>query len=252
MRALAAVAGALLALAPAWSLAREDPPCFRERFEGANFTVCPFDGARHDLRLVWTGADGRPLRRLSHLAAEPIAKAPVRFAMNAGMFDEKGAPIGLFVEDGRMRRPLNTREGPGNFHLKPNGVFSLDKDGSVHVETAEGYRARAPSPRWATQSGPMLVIAGALHPAIQIDGPSRYVRNGVGAAGPTSAYFVISDGPVSFGRFARLFRDRLHCANALYFDGTVSSLWAPSLKRMDDSYPLGPLVIVAEHSPNRR
>jgi uncharacterized protein YigE (DUF2233 family) len=241
------------ALAPAHRQAREEPACYRERFEGSNFTVCRYDSGRHDLRLVWTDPQGRPLRRLSALAASPLAKAaPVRFAMNAGMFDEAGAPIGLYVEDSRERRPLNTRDGPGNFHLKPNGVFSVDADGAVHVETAEAYRARSPSPRWATQSGPMLMIAGKLHPAIQADGPSRYVRNGVGAADPQTAYFVISDGPVSFGRMARLFRDRLHCPDALFLDGTVSSLWAPSLKRMDDSYALGPLLIVADHSPVRR
>ena len=253
IRALAASLVIGLALVPGTCGARDEPACYRERFDGSNFTVCRYDSSRDELRLVWTDAQGRPLRRLSRLAASPSpAGGAIRFAMNAGMFDEAGAPIGLYVEDGRERRPLNTREGPGNFHLKPNGVFSLDADGSVHVETAEAYRARSPSPRWATQSGPMLVIGGKLHPAIQPEGPSRYVRNGVGATDHRTAYFVISDGPVSFGRMARLFRDRLHCPDALYLDGTVSSLWAPSLKRMDDSYALGPLLIVADHSPVRR
>jgi uncharacterized protein YigE (DUF2233 family) len=256
LRALAASLVLGLALAPVAACARGDPPCYRERFDGSNFTVCRYDAARQDLRLVWTDPQGQPLRKLSRLAASPPAKgAPVRFAMNAGMFDEAGAPIGLYVEEGRERHPLNTREGPGNFHLKPNGVFSVDADGAVYVETTEAYRARparAPSPRWATQSGPMLLVAGKLHPAIQPDGPSRNVRNGVGVADRQTAYFVISDGPVSFGRMARLFRDRLHCADALYLDGTVSSLWAPDLKRMDDSYALGPLVVVTDHSPVRR
>jgi uncharacterized protein YigE (DUF2233 family) len=251
-RAFAAFLVLCLAPTPTPSPAAE-PPCYRERFDGSNFTVCRFDPRRHDLRLVWTGPDGRPLRRLSRLAASSIAKAAaVSFAMNAGMYDQAGSPIGLLVENGRLRHPLNTRDGPGNFHLQPNGVFSVDADGAVHVETTQTYRARSPSPRWATQSGPMLVVAGKLHPAIQPDGPSRYVRNAVGSAGPNAAFFVISDGPVSFGRLARLFRDRLHCDNALYLDGAVSSLWAPSLKRMDDSFTLGPLLMVSEHSPDRR
>jgi uncharacterized protein YigE (DUF2233 family) len=246
VRLLAAVL-LCLGLAASPAAARAEPPCYRESFEGSNFTVCRYDAARHALRMVSSGPDGKPLRSLGRLAATPAAKAnPVRFAMNAGMFDSGGSPIGLLIEDGRERHPLSTRDGPGNFHLKPNGVFWVAADGAPHVETSQAYQARSPSPRWATQSGPMLVIAGKLHPAIQADGPSRYIRNGVGVAGPAGAFFVISDRPVSFGRLARLFRDRLHCQDALYLDGTVSSLWAPSLKRMDESYPLGPLLMVTE------
>ena len=35
-------------------------------------------------------------------------------------------------------------------------------------------------PRLATQSGPMLVIDGKLHPRFEENGASRYIRNGVG------------------------------------------------------------------------
>jgi uncharacterized protein YigE (DUF2233 family) len=44
------------------------------------------------------------------------------------------------------------------------------------------------------------------------------------------------------GKLARLFRDELHCKDALYLDGAVSSLWAPSLGRSDSGNPLGPLA----------
>lgn len=96
---------------------------------------------------------------------------------------------------------------------------------------------------WATQSGPMLVIEGELHPKIDPEGKSLHIRHGVGACGPTTAQFVISEDPVSFGRFARLFRNELGCANALYLDGAVSSLWE-SGARQDDRSGLGPLVAV--------
>jgi uncharacterized protein YigE (DUF2233 family) len=56
------------------------------------------------------------------------------------------------------------------------------------------------------------------------------------------AVFAISERPVTFGAFARLFRDDLGCRNALFLDGTVSSLYAPNLSRSDISRPLGPLV----------
>ncbi|CAN5186726.1 phosphodiester glycosidase family protein [soil metagenome] len=222
------------------------PPCTQETFEGSAFTVCRFDSTREALRLIDTGQKGAPLRGFPALAAFlGKDRARVRFAVNAGMYDKTGAPIGLFIEDGKQAHPVNTASGDGNFTLKPNGVFSLGSDGLARVETTEAYIARKASPRLATQSGPMLVIDGALHPAIQADGPSRNLRNGVGVSGPKSAVFVISENPVSFGKLARLFRDRLSCPNALYLDGAVSSLWLPSAGRMDSAYPLGPMLMVS-------
>ena len=55
--------------------------------------------------------------------------------------------------------------------------------------------------------------------------------------------FVITTDVVSFGKLARFFRDRLHAKNALYLDGSVSSLWDPANGRMDDFVELGPMVV---------
>jgi uncharacterized protein YigE (DUF2233 family) len=164
--------------------------------------------------------------------------------MNAGMYDEQGRPIGLYVEDGVTRRRLNLRAGPGNFHLLPNGVFAVDDRGRVSVTPSKLFAKKARPVRWATQSGPMLLIAGKLHPRFDADGPSRLVRNGVGVAGPGTAWFAISEEGVSFGRFARLFRDELGCTDALYLDGTVSSLWDPGAGRRDAYSSLGPMIAV--------
>ncbi len=92
----------------------------------------------------------------------------------------------------------------------------------------------------------MLLINGALHPRFAEDGASRLMRNGVGIGDNHTAYFVISSGFVSFGRFARFFRDELGCRDALFLDGTVSSLWAPEMGRMDNDHPLGPMVVVMD------
>jgi len=163
--------------------------------------------------------------------------------MNAGMYDEQGGPIGLYVADGRERHAINRRRGGGNFHMLPNGVFTVAADGRVAVIPSADYDPSMP-PRWATQSGPMLIIDGALHPQVQPDGPSLHVRNGVGVANADTAWFVISDEPVSFGRLARFFRDGLGCRNALYLDGAVSSLWDRPAGRQDGRAELGPLVAV--------
>lgn len=217
-------------------------------FDSERYTVCTYDGARDELRLA--DRDGRTyLRSFENLSrALSEDRTRVRFAMNAGMFNDAGAPIGLYVSEGHEQHVLVLTDGPGNFHLKPNGVFWQGEDGSVHVDTSENYALRLAPARWATQSGPMLVINGEIHPRIADNGPSRYVRNGVGVRDGHTAFFVISSGAVSFGRFARFFRDRLRCRNALFLDGAVSSLWSPSIGRDDDDHRLGPMVVVLSRS----
>lgn len=227
-------------------LAAAPPHCGTKSFEGSAFTVCPFDAKRQELALALTDAHGRTLRGFGALEAS-LHPRHLAFAMNAGMFDDQGFPIGLYVENGVERHALNRADAGGNFYMKPNGVFSQDADGTLHVETTDAYAARGAHPRWATQSGPMLLIAGRLGPPISDDGPSRNIRNGVCARGPDTAIFAISDDAVSFGRLARLFRDVLHCRDALYLDGVVSSLWTDG--RRDYRAPLGPMVLVGDRAP---
>lgn len=250
---------AILAVTGLWQLyARPEqrrnpviPACEPLTFEGSRFTICRVDPARHELRLAASGSDGQPLFTFGNLAKRlgPEA-ARVVFAMNAGMYDLKGRPIGLYVENGVEGRRLNRREGHGNFHLLPNGVFWQDSRG-FHVAPTDAFAdsAAVAAPtglRLATQSGPMLVINGALHPRITPDGPSRKTRNGVGITADGRAIFVISDDKVSFGKLARLFRDQLGCPNALFLDGFVSSLWDAGSGRFDQKVPLGPMIVVSE------
>lgn len=223
------------------------PACAATTFEGAGFTVCTFDARRDELRIAWQDAGGAALRGFAGLARALGDDARrVRFAMNAGMYDEEGRPVGLLVSEGATLHALEAGDGAGNFYLKPNGVFSVDRDHQVRVETSDAYAARhgEAAVTWATQSGPMLVIDGALHPAIAANGTSRKVRNGVGARDAHTALFVISDGEVSFGSIARLFLQELHCANALFLDGTVSSAWVPATGRRDAGHMLGPIAVV--------
>ena len=217
-------------------------PCNAENFEGTRFTVCSVPNGRVILRL----ADGRgvPYRSFAALEAALGPRArDVAFAMNAGMFDEQGRPIGLFVEDGRQLHRINLRKGGGNFHLLPNGVFLVHKSGKAEVVPSSSYKS-SPDISFATQSGPMLVIDGKIHPRFEPNGESRNVRNGVGIGSKGTPVFVISEEPVSFGKFARFFRDLLGVRNALYFDGNVSSLWDPVNGRRDTHNELGPMVVV--------
>jgi len=168
----------------------------------------------------------------------------VAFAMNGGMFDDAGLPIGYYVEGGTRTKELNRADGPGNFHLKPNGVFFGTGTHWQVLSADRFYADVADRPEFGTQSGPMLVVDGEIHPEITENGPSRLTRNAVGVDRQGKAHFVITEGPVSFGVLARYFRNVLETPNALFLDGTVSSLWNPAAERMDGVAPLGPLIVV--------
>ena len=215
--------------------------CGQQSFEGDLFTVCDPGSGR--IELVAAARDEPPIRRLADLDSSLGRRsARVAFAMNAGMYGEDGRPIGLAIVEGKQVRAINRRKGGGNFHLMPNGVFQVRRDGRAEVVTSANWKP-SPDIRIATQSGPMLVISGKLHPAFDHDGSSRHVRNGVGIAPDGRPRFVISEDAVSLGKFARFFRDRLKCRDALFFDGAVSALWDPANHRRDVTVPLGPIVV---------
>jgi len=223
------------------------PACAAARFEGEPFTVCRVDPAQHEMRLILSGQNGKPLRNFAALARNlgPETRR-VAFVMNAGMYDASGFPIGLYIEQGRELIKLNRADGSGNFHLKPNGVFWIDSAGA-HIAPTDRFARRAREGiTSATQSGPMLVIDGKLHPQITPDGASRYVRNAVCVTDAGKAIFVISNTRVSFGKIARMMRDQLGCPNALYLDGYVSSLWDGASGRNNQDFMIGPMLVVFE------
>jgi uncharacterized protein YigE (DUF2233 family) len=78
---------------------------------------------------------------------------------------------------------------------------------------------------------------------------SAKIRDGVGIDDHGAVVFAISDDPVTFDAFARLFRDGLGCRNALLLDGSLSSLYAPELNRDDEVPPIGPIVGVVKPVP---
>lgn len=226
------------------------PPCDSVTFEGAGLTHCTAVPGRHAIHMELGPKGGTPYRSLSQLAVSRPGKShEVAFAMNGGMFDETGQPIGYYVEEGKRVHKLNRNRGYGNFHMLPNGVFYGDATGHWSVRTSDDFAGHVSKrPDFGTQSGPMLVIAGKLHPQIDRDGQSLKLRNGVGVDVQGRAHFVISDEPISFGKLARYFREGLKCPNALFLDGSVSSLWDPQHGRVDGGPPLGPLIVVEKRA----
>ncbi len=210
------------------------------------YTVCTFDPAATKIGVFNLDSEENPLGNFTALRAKLAAEnKTLIFATNAGMFGEDLKPIGLYIEQGKTLRKVNRRDGRGNFHLKPNGVFFL-KDGKAFVRDTETYLKLGQKPDFATQSGPMLVINGDIHPKFSENGPSEKIRNGVGVTPDGQVIFLKSETSVNFHTFASIFRDELNCPNALFFDGSVSSLYSLELQRNDGFIPLGPMVGIYE------
>jgi uncharacterized protein YigE (DUF2233 family) len=196
---------------------------------GSQYTV-----VRLDLRQVELGLYGQDpaypeLQTFSGLESWLAERGrSLVVATNAGMFEADRSPVGLHIERGVQRHPIKLGQGSGNFFLLPNGVFYVDAQGA-HVVESSAYSVAYEHVVLATQSGPLLVQAGEIHPAFNAGSPNRLLRSGVGVAEPWVVYFAISFEGVRFHDLATLFRDQLACQDALYLDGVVSTLKAPGI-----------------------
>ena len=218
--------------------------CRAVEFQEKRFTVCEADPSTEDIRLVLDDSAGNKIAtfdRMNGILADEGRE--IAFAMNAGMYHADRRPVGLYVEAGRQAARLVTRDGPGNFGLLPNGVLCLNGETAQIIES-RNFASDPPDCRDATQSGPMLVIDGELHPRFLPKSSSRFIRNGVGVTEAGRLIAAISDQPVNFHTFGRLFRDYLKTPNALFLDGNISRLYSSNLGRHDIGFPLGPMLVV--------
>jgi uncharacterized protein YigE (DUF2233 family) len=197
---------------------------------GNSYVVARIDLRCAKLSLAWKDSKGNGYRSFDSL----IRSRPhlVEFATNAGIFDPTHTR-GWHVEDGKVLISLNVGEGEGNFYLKPNGVFLIDDKGARVLATQDAARLNNVSV--ATQSGPLLLQGGRIHPKFTPGSSNKAIRSGVGVLSPTKICFVISEQPVSFHDFASFFKNNLGCQDALYLDGAISKFYAPQLGLTDGS-----------------
>jgi uncharacterized protein YigE (DUF2233 family) len=235
----------LLALFLLWAAPAAAVTCEDVIYAGNSYTICTVDAASENLRLFYKDADDAVIGSFNGIAALPDV-TQLDFAMNAGMYHDDRRPVGHYIENGVEVMRVIPNAGPGNFGLLPNGVFCINDDKAQVYETLQ-YLDQAPVCRDATQSGPMLVIDGALHPRFLPNSASQFIRNGVGtSADGRTAVFVISNNAVTFHAFGSLFRDYLGLPNALYFDGKISRMYSSALGRSDFGFQLGPMVAVIQ------
>ena len=239
-RRLGLAVGALIAM----TLPAMAGLCERRDFDGQGYVVCTLNAAQEPgLKLWLNGPGGQPLGDFTAVRRNLAPDEVLGFAMNAGMYHADYQPVGLYLSDGVRAGELVTGASNDNFGMLPNGVFCTGGARPYQVVESRAFAQSRPECRLATQSGPMLVIDGALHPRFLIDSDSRHIRNGVGvSADGGTAWFAISDRAVTFHEFGRLFRDGLGARDALYFDGSISRLYAPALNRADFGRRLGPII----------
>jgi uncharacterized protein YigE (DUF2233 family) len=220
-------------------------------FKEHAYTIYQVNLERDKLELVSRSEDGTRIRNpgtLESIAARTGKR--LKFATNSGIFDTSFSPLGLYIEAGRQIAPLNTRDGTGNFYIKPNGVFYVKGD-QASVLATEKYDSKI-APDLASQSGPLLVDDGTINPIFNQYSANELVRSGVGVETPSKVLFAISNEPVTFYEFAALFKEQLKCRSALYLDGVISVMYVADLDRRQTSGNFAAMFAVFEKAGTSR
>lgn len=206
-------------------------PCVLEPSQP--YDVLVIDPAVHHIRLYWKDPNGNPFLTLGAVEDWVLAQGDSLIALtNGGIYEPGYVPSGLFIDNGHIAVPLNLRDGKGNFYLKPNGVFALTRHGARIVESSI-FDTEEDTAIYALQSGPLLVSNGNIHPAFQDGSQNCRLRSGIGVRTDGTIVLAITNGAVNFHDFATFLRDRLGCSDALYLDGAISTLHAPTLGRFE-------------------
>jgi uncharacterized protein YigE (DUF2233 family) len=183
------------------------------------------DSKKADVQLYWKDDRGQILKSIQNLRQFINGTGEeLKFAMNGGMYKTDNTPQGLFIQNRIAVTPLDTLSGNGNFYMKPNGIFYITTDNEAVVCTTTDFVNE--KIKFATQSGPMLLINGAIHPAFKKGSANLNIRNGVGILPDGQVIFALSKREVNFYDFAEFFQ-KMNCKNALYLDGFVSRAYLP-------------------------
>ena len=196
------------------------------------------------IKFYYKTAKGARLASFNSLKTYAAGKGEILvFATNGGMFKPDHSPVGLYIEAGQQISPIDSTSGAGNFYLKPNGIFFLTKNGVAGITETALFKNKKIA--YATQSGPMLIINGDIHPVFTASSGNRNIRNGVGILADGRVLFAMSERPVTFFEFADFFKSA-GCRNALYLDGFVSRTYLPEKPRMESGDDFGVMIGVTD------
>lgn len=213
-----------------------------------SYTVNP---KTQDIKLYWKNDKNENFKSIQNLKLWLHEKhRKLVFAMNGGMYRQDGSPQGLFIEKNITVTLLDTLNGNGNFYLKPNGVFYITKDNSPVICKTESFYNDGKI-EYATQSGPMLLIDGNIHPAFKQGSTNLNIRNGVGILPNNKIIFAMSKQEINFYDFAVYFKN-LGCKNALYLDGLVSRAYLPDQNWMQTDGNFGVIIGVSTSTDSKK
>lgn len=198
----------------------------KEETNDERFISYIVDPKKQDLQLYWKDENQQNFKSIQNLKSWVEKNhRKLEFAMNAGMYKQDNSPLGLFIENQKTLSSLNKATAKGNFYWKPNGVFYITTDNTAVICNTTKFKDNGQI-KYATQSGPMLVIDGQIHAGFKEDSTSLNIRNGVGILPGNKVIFAMSKKEVNFYEFANYFKS-IGCRNALFLDGFVSRTYLP-------------------------
>lgn len=195
-------------------------------FNSSKILFHKVDLEKQSLKFYWKDHNGRVFKNFDKLKKWLSSNdEQLIFAMNAGMYKKDNAPLGLYIEDGKtLSKLVKKQAGYGNFYMQPNGVFYITDSNKAGICKTMDFKNEGV--KYATQSGPMLLIEGAIHPRFMEGSKNLNIRNGVGILPNGSLLFAMSEYKINFYDFASYFKSH-GCKNALYLDGFVSKTYLP-------------------------
>lgn len=192
-----------------------------------NFVSYTVNPKKANVKLYWKNDKGEVLNNFKKMKSFIEEKnEKLLFAMNGGMFHRNYSPVGLYIENSKMIRKLNNSSGKGNFYLKPNGTFYITSENIANICQTSKF-VYNDNIKYATQSGPMLVINNKIHSAFTKGSKHLNIRNGVGILPNNELFFAMSTEKISLYDFAEYFKNK-GCKNALFLDGYVSKIYYPA------------------------
>lgn len=217
----------------------------KEKYTDDRFVTYIVDTKKQDIKLYWKDDKQENFKSILNLKSWLDNKhQKLLFAMNGGMYKQDNSPQGLFIENQGTVTPLDTASGNGNFYLKPNGIFYITTN-NIPIICATTKFTDNGQIKYATQSGPMLVIDGQIHPAFKEGSTNLNIRNGVGILPDNKIIFAMSKKEINFYDFANYFKS-LGCKNALYLDGLVSRTYLPEKEWIQTDGNFGVLIGVTK------
>jgi len=215
--------------------------CKKENPINSDFIIYQTNSKNDKVTLFWKNDKNEPLKNIKNLKEFTDSKSEnLKFAMNGGMFIKNNIPKGLYIENYQKLNEIDTLSSEGNFYLKPNGIFYITTSNDYKILTSEKFRFNSEI-KYATQSGPMLIVDGKVNSIFQKKSKNLNIRNGVGILKNGEVVFAMSKKKINFYDFAELFKN-LGCQNALYLDGFVSRSYFPKEKWIQEDGDFGVMI----------